>query len=128
MTKKADEKLLTDVELELISILWKIGEGTVNDVISFLPPNRDLAYTSVSTILRILEQKKIIKARKEGRGHTYIPLLTKDEYEKKTIKHVVEKVFDSPMALVKQLLDSTNLSEAELKEIKSLLSKSEKKK
>lgn len=128
MTKKADEKLLTDVELELISILWKIGEGTVNDVISFLPPNRDLAYTSVSTILRILEQKKIIKARKEGRGHIYIPLLTKDEYEKKTIKHAVEKVFDSPMALVKQLLDSTDLSEDELKEIKNLLSKSEKKK
>lgn len=128
MSKKIDEKLLTDVELELISILWKIGEGSVNDVISFLSPDRELAYTSVSTILRILEQKKVLTTRKEGRGHIYIPLLTKDEYEKKTLKHVVEKVFDSPMALVKQLLDSNKLTEAELKEIKHLLSKSEKKK
>jgi predicted transcriptional regulator len=128
MTKKNDDKQLTDVELELISILWKIKEGSVNDVMAFLPPERELAYTSVSTILRILEQKKILKTRKEGRGHVYIPLLTKDEYEKKTIKHVVGKVFDSPMALVKQLLDSTKLTEAELKEIKDLISKSEKKK
>lgn len=128
MTKKHDEKLLTDVELELITILWRIGEGSVNDVMAFLPENRDLAYTSVSTILRILEQKKILKTRKEGRGHVYIPILTKDEYEKKTIKHVVEKVFESPAALVKQLLDSTNLSDEELKEIKNLLSKSGSKK
>lgn len=126
MNKKSEEKLLTDVELELISILWRIGEGSVNDVIAFLPKDRDLAYTSVSTILRILEQKKILKNRKEGRGHIYIPVLTKDEYEKKTIKHAVEKVFDSPMALVKQLLDTQSLSESELKEIKKLINKSEK--
>lgn len=128
MTKKNDDRQLTEVELELISILWKIGEGSVNDVIAFLPNQRDLAYTSVSTILRILEQKKILKARKEGRGHVYIPVLTKDEYEKKIIRHVVEKVFDSPLALVKQLLDSSNLSEKDLKEIKKLISSTEKRK
>lgn len=124
MSKKTDEKLLTDVELELISILWKMGEGSVNDVIFLLPPERELAYTSVSTILRILEQKKILKTRKEGRGHVYIPLLTKDEYEKKALNHVVEKVFESPMALVKQLLDSNKLTEKELEEIKALFGKS----
>jgi len=124
VSKKTDEKLLTDVELELISILWKMGEGSVNDVIFLLPPERELAYTSVSTILRILEQKKILKTRKEGRGHVYIPLLTKDEYEKKALNHVVEKVFESPMALVKQLLDSNKLTEKELEEIKALFGKS----
>lgn len=130
MKKQAEsEKLLTDVELELMTILWKHGEGSVADVIAELSPGRDLAYTSVSTILRILEQKKILKARKEGRGHIYIPVLTKDEYEKKAVKHVVEKVFDgTPTLLVKHLLDSSKLSDDELAEIKLMLIQNEMKK
>ena len=117
-------KLLTEVELELISILWRIGEGSVNDVIELLPKNRNLAYTSVSTILRILEQKKIVKSRKEGRGHIYIPQLKKAEYEANTIKHVMENVFEgTPVALVKQLLSTVSLNESELKEIKALVTK-----
>ena len=74
---KAAEKLLTEVELELMTILWKKGEGSVADVIEGLPKDRNLAYTSVSTILRILEQKGALKTRKEGRGHVYIPALKK---------------------------------------------------
>jgi predicted transcriptional regulator len=60
VTKKSrdESKLLTETELELMTILWKLGEGSVNDVLAELPQGRDLAYTSVSTILRILEQKK----------------------------------------------------------------------
>ena len=49
-------KLLTETELELMTLLWKLGEGAVNDVMDALPPQRRLAYTSVSTMLRILEQ------------------------------------------------------------------------
>ena len=127
--KIEEQKMLTEVELELMSILWKIGEGSVADVIEELPKERKLAYTSVSTIIRILEQKEILASRKEGRGHIYIPKLTKDEYESKAIKHVVEKVFDNtPMLLVKQLLSSVELSADELEELKSLVKKSESKK
>ncbi|WP_256588219.1 BlaI/MecI/CopY family transcriptional regulator, partial [Pseudomonas sp. GW460-R15] len=68
--------------------------------------DRKLAYTSISTILRILEQKGILKTRKEGRGHIYIPILKKADYESRAVKHMVEKVFDgAPMALVRQLID-----------------------
>jgi predicted transcriptional regulator len=116
-----NEKLLTDVELELMSILWKLEEGSVADVMAHLGQDRELAYTSVSTILRILEQKKILKARKEGRGHIYEPILLKDEYEKKAVKHVVDKVFEgAPTLLVKQLLEAGTLSQKELEEIKAL--------
>jgi predicted transcriptional regulator len=120
---KQTEKMLTDVELELMTILWRLGEGAVADVIRELPKDRDLAYTSVSTILRILEQKGVLKARKEGRGHTYVPLLKKSDYEAKTVKHVVERVFDSaPVALVRQLLDSVEVGEEEIAELKKLIS------
>jgi predicted transcriptional regulator len=120
---KSSEKLLTDVELELMRILWSLGEGSVADVIEQLPKNRELAYTSVSTILRILEQKEILKTRKEGRGHIYIPDLKKSDYELKTVKHVVENVFNGvPVALVRQLLGSVKLNEKEMEEIKKLIS------
>ncbi len=128
MTKKLkDEKLLTETELELISILWKLGEGSVADVLAMLSEDRDLAYTSVSTILRILEQKKILKARKEGRGHVYIPVLSKKDYEERTVRHVVENVFDgTPMALAKQLLITNQLTKDDLAELKKMIEKAEK--
>ena len=126
--KPAEEKMLTEVELELMTILWRTGEGSVNEVIAGLPPGRNLAYTSVSTMLRILEQKGILHTRKEGRGHVYIPSMKKDEYEAKAVKHVVERVFDgTPVALVRQLLGSGEISEQELAEIKKLIRQREEK-
>ncbi len=117
------KKTLTDAELELMTLLWRLGEGSVNDVLGLLPPERKLAYTSVSTILRILEQKKFVGSRKEGRGHVYFPKVSKSEYEANALESVVTKVFDgAPVALVKQLLDTTDLSDSDLKEIRKLLS------
>ena len=121
-SKTQPEKLLTEGELELMTILWRLNEGSVADVIEGLPEGRDLAYTSVSTILRILEQKGVLKTRKEGRGHVYIPALSKSEYEAKTVKHMVSRVFDgTPVALVKQLLDSVPLDAKELAELREML-------
>jgi predicted transcriptional regulator len=120
--------MLTDVELELMTILWKLGEGSVNDVLSGLPRGRDLAYTSVSTVLRILEQKKVLKARKEGRGHIYIPVLSKSAYEARAVKHVVDHVFQGgPVALVRQLVDTVDMKPEDLVELRQLLSELDKK-
>ena len=120
-TKHA-EKLLTEVEFELMSILWNLGEGSVADVIAQLPKDRDLAYTSVSTILRILEQKTFLNIRKEGRGHIYIPALERSEYKTKAVKDVVDRIFDgTPASLVRQLLDSGEVSDQELAEIKRII-------
>lgn len=123
MSKKVQStKLLTETELELMSIIWKLGEANVNDVLKELSVDRKLAYTSVSTILRILEQKAILKSKKEGRGHIYYPLISKSDYELKTVNHVVEKVFNgTPIALVKQLLNANKLSKEELHELKQIL-------
>lgn len=115
-------KLLTEVELELMQIIWELGEASVNDVLASLKPERKLAYTSVSTILRILEQKKFLRTRKEGRGHIYIPKLSKQEYEARSLKQLVDKVFDgTASALVRRLIDTDQLSEKELQEVKALL-------
>lgn len=123
-SKESESKLLTETELELMTILWNISEGSVADVIDQLPKERELAYTSVSTILRILEQKGIVKTRKEGRGHIYIPITTKSDYEAKTVKHLVDRVFaGTPVTLVKQLLDHVKIDAAELEQLKELINK-----
>lgn len=124
---KTPEKLLTDVELEFMSVIWRLGEASVNDVLDQLPPERKVAYTSVSTILRILEQKGVLGARKEGRGHVYVPAFSKSDYESRTLQHVVNKVFDgTPVALVRQLLGTVKMKPEELAELKNLVSKLEK--
>ncbi len=117
-----NDRLFTEVELELMTILWKIGEGSVADVIAGLPRGRELAYTSVSTVLRILEQKGALQARKEGRGHIYVPRVDKREYEARALNDVVEKVFEGePVALMKQLLGNQKFSAEELRQIKKII-------
>lgn len=115
-------KLLTETELELMTALWQAGEGTVRDVRERLPKHRDLAYTSVSTILRILEKKKLVRARKDGKAHVYAPTVSKAEYEDRSLRHLAEKVFDgTPSAMVLRLLDDEGLSHDELREIQQRL-------
>jgi predicted transcriptional regulator len=120
--QKQNAKLLTKVELELMKHLWEIGEGTVKDVIAALPGDRKLAYTSVSTILRILEQKGILQSRKQGRAHIYTPTIARAHYETNSLINYVKNVFDdTPAMLVKRLLDTETLSADDIEEIKKML-------
>lgn len=113
---------LTPVEHELMEILWKLGQGTVRDVIARLPKDRDLAYTSVSTILRILQQKKILTAIKTGKQHVYQPILTKDKFAAHTVKTMVKHVFSgNSVSMVAHLVDTNNLSIEEIDAIQKLL-------
>ena len=124
MAKPPAVKLLTDVELELITPLWQLGEGTVHDVLERLPSARRLAYTSVSTVLRILVGKGVLAIRKEGRGHVYVPRISKAAYEAASLRHMVHRVFDgAPDALVRRLLETEELDEQKLAAIRAVLRK-----
>ncbi len=119
-------KPLTPVELELMHIVWRKGEVSVADVLEALPPERKLAYTSVSTVLRILEQKGVLRSRKVGRGHLYSALLPREAYEVQSVRHLVETVFDgTPSALVERLVEAVPLSPEEVEQIRKLLGKKE---
>lgn len=119
-------KLLTETELELMQIIWRVGGATVHEVLQALPAERPLAYTSVSTILRILEQKGFVRSEKVGRGHSYVPLLTKVEYEGRSLGNMVSKVFQGePSVLVKRLLEVERLSLADLTSIRAMLDEKE---
>ncbi|MCB0414288.1 MAG: BlaI/MecI/CopY family transcriptional regulator [Bdellovibrionales bacterium] len=122
MSKKSLSHLLTEVELEIMNILWFLNEGSVRDVLAHLPEERNLAYTSASTMLRILEKKKIVCSRKDGKSHIYIPVLQKQDYEESTLSHVVTNVFGgTPSSLVKRLVRTSDLSDDERDAIKKIL-------
>ncbi|AKJ03674.1 putative transcriptional regulator [Archangium gephyra] len=119
-----ESKPLTPVELELMHIVWRKGEVSVADVLEALPPERKLAYTSVSTVLRILEQKGVLRSRKVGRGHLYAALLPREAYEVQSVRHLVETVFDgTPSALVERLVEAVPLSPEEVEQLRALLNK-----
>lgn len=128
---KSDEnKQLTDTELQIMNILWELEASTVHEVLTRLSEiqKKEYAYTTVSTLLRVLEKKEAVESKKEGRGHLYSPLIPKEKYQKKATKHLVNHLFEGqPAALVKNLLGSGYLSKEELKEVQQLLNEKVKK-
>jgi predicted transcriptional regulator len=105
-----------------MAVLWRRGSGTVADVLAELPAERPLAYTSVSTVLRILEKKGVLASRKKGRGHEYVPRVGRSEYEAWTVRDLVARLFDgAPAALVRTLLESETLSAHDRRAIRDLL-------
>ncbi len=105
-----------------MTALWRLQEGSVRDVLQNLAPHRKLAYTSAATIMRILDEKRFVKSRKEGRTFVYSPRLTRDQYQSRSLKSISEKLFDNtPASLVARLLEDDELSEEALAEIRSLL-------
>jgi predicted transcriptional regulator len=120
--KKKDEQegLLTPLELEVMTQLWKTGGSSAHEVLEAMPC--EYAYTTISTVLRILLQKGAVEAQASGRQHIYKPVIDKEEYESRTLKHVVTTVFDGePASLMRRLLDDKALSKKELDEIRALL-------
>jgi BlaI family transcriptional regulator, penicillinase repressor len=116
------DRLLTDVELELMTIIWSQGATTVKAVADALPKTRPLAYTSVATVMKILEQKGYLSCEKHSHAHTFSPLVEKTAYEESCLDHVVNNVFEGePVALVQRLLTAKRLSTAELRAIEATL-------
>jgi predicted transcriptional regulator len=122
LKKAAPQRALTATELEMMNVIWQLGPCSVAQVQAALRPERDLAYTSVSTIVRILVQKGFVTSSKEGRGHLYAAAVSKPDYQARTLEHLVANVFDAaPTLLVQRLLDSQSLTAEELTRIRALL-------
>ena len=86
---------LTEAELRIMRILWAQGESLVSDLVAAMPKNAPLAYTSVLTTVRILEQKGYVKHRQEGRAFLYSPCVAEDEASRSEVSHVLHRFFGS---------------------------------
>jgi predicted transcriptional regulator len=108
-----------------MNVLWKQGAATVSDVVEALPADPPVAYTTVLTLLRILEEKGYVRHTKQGRAFVYEPLVGSKEASSKAIRHLVSRFFGgSPEQLVMKLLEE-EIDARELKRIKKRISESE---
>jgi len=117
---------LTEGELRLMNVLWKIGPATVGQVIDALPANPPVAYSTVLTLLRILENKGYLRHTKQARAFVYQPIIGSKEASTKAIHHLVSRFFGgSTGQLVLKLLDERQIDAAELKRIKKKITETE---
>lgn len=124
MKKKdnTNKNLLTPLELKVMDILWELEQGYVKDVLEQWTEEPKPAYNTVSTIVRILQKKKVVGHHAHGRTHQYYPLLTKEEYQQQFLEDAVDKVFaGSVTSMVSMLMDGKKVSEEELNELKKML-------
>jgi len=121
-TRSQGERLLTEVELELMHIIWSLGKVSIKEVLLKLPEHRNLAYTTVATVVKVLEQKGFLACEKDSYAHVFFPLISREDYETTCIEHMVANVFDGePMALLQRLLSVKNLTSEDIKAMEDSL-------
>ena len=113
---------LTEAELRLMNVLWLKGQGTVQQVLDWLPEKPSLAYNTVLTTIRILERKGYVGHAKDGRAHVYEPLIEREEATRSEIRHLVSRFFrNSHDALLLNILKDDEIEGEELKRLRKML-------
>jgi predicted transcriptional regulator len=111
---------LTEAELRLMKILWQRGDSAVGDLVTAV--GASLAYTSVLTTIRILEQKGYVRHRQEGRAFIYSPCVAEHEASRSEVRHMMQRFFgDSRERLMLSLLGDKEVSREELKRLKEAI-------
>ena len=119
---RKESQTLTDAELRLMQIVWELGPSTVQAVVDALPEDTPLAYSTVLTMLRILEKKGYLEHHKEGRAFVYHPVVGRGEARKGALKHLMQRFFDnSPQLLLLNLMEDESLNEDELKQLRQII-------
>jgi predicted transcriptional regulator len=116
---------LTEAELRLMKILWRRGESAVTDLVSAMPDGEPLAYNSVLTTIRILEQKGYVEHRQAGRAFVYRPCVAEEEASRSEVKHLMSRFFgNSRERLLLSLLGDDEISAEELRRLREAIENS----
>ncbi len=113
----------TERELDLMAVLWNLGPSTATEVRAALADQGiDLAYTTVLTLLRILEDKRHVDRREEGRSHRYRAAVSQEEARANALTRTLDRMFGgSAEALVAQLVQERGLSKKDLKRLRRVV-------
>jgi predicted transcriptional regulator len=112
-------------ELDILKVLWAMGPGSVREVQERLAPSVELAFNTVQTLLRIMEDKGLVAHRARGRTFIYEPRWSREQVTSRFLR----KVFDGSMdQLVLSMLQATDASAAELKELEHLIARARREK
>lgn len=118
---------LTEAELRLMKLLWARGESAVADLVAALPEAESLAYTSVLTTIRILEQKGYVTHRQEGRAFLYSPAVAEQDASRSEVRHMMRRFFgDSRERLLLSVLGDDEIDPDELARLKQAIAEASK--
>jgi len=113
---------LTEAELRLMKILWARGESAVGDLVAAMPEGEALAYNSVLTTVRILEQKGYVRHRQEGRAFLYVPCVAEHEASRSEIRHMMQRFFgNSRERLLLSLIGDDEVTPEELQRLRAAI-------
>ncbi len=114
----------TELELEILKVMWRIGPATVRQVRDELAAVRDLAYTSVMTMMTIMAGKGYVQRSKSGRSYVYQASYQKQRTSRSMLQDIVDRVFGgSTTAVMQHLLETSEIDDEELKLIRSLINR-----
>lgn len=117
---------LTDAELRIMNVVWDLGRATVNSVAEAQRGSKRLAYNTILTMMRILEQKGYLRREKVGRAHVYLPVVDRSQARTRAIRHMLKSLFNnSPELLMVNLLENETLSENDLERLRQMIDQSE---
>ncbi len=104
---------LTEAELEIMEVLWTHGPCRVRDVVQHLAPRRPKAYTTVLTLLQILEEKGYVRHQEDERAHVFYPVVDRREARRQAVSYLLHRFFaGSPELLAAHLFEEHDLAQA----------------
>jgi predicted transcriptional regulator len=113
---------LTDAEARIMSVLWQRGTASVAHVLAELRKKRAVSYSTIQTILRILEEKGYVSHEKVARAFIYRPRVDERQARRRALRHLVTRLFDgSPSLLVLNVLEDDRIEAEELNRLKKLI-------
>lgn len=113
---------LTDAEARVMAVLWQLETATVGDVVAALAPERTVSYSTVQTILRILEDKGYVAHDKVARAFIYRPVVDERQARRRALRHLATRLFNgSPSLLVMNVLHDEEMAPEELQRLKKLI-------
>jgi predicted transcriptional regulator len=117
----------SDLELQVLSVLWERGPSAVRDVLDAMPDGKARAYTTVLTVLQGLEKKGLVKHKQKGRQYVYQAAATRRGVLRPRLRRLLSHVFGgNPTAVLQQILDGADLTSNDLAAMRKLLTEHEK--
>jgi predicted transcriptional regulator len=113
---------LTDAEADVMAVLWRLRRASVGEVVAGMKKTRAVTYSTVQTILRILETKGYVAHDKVARAFIYEPVVDERQARRRALRHLVRRLFEgSPSLLVLNVLEDEEIDSAEREQLRKLI-------
>ena len=112
-------------EMDILKVLWEIGPASVRDVCRRMCPNHELAFNTVQTLLRIMDEKGLVTHKRHGRTFIYTPRYSRERAASRFLEHVFDGALDQ---VVQSLIDTADPKPEELKQLEKLIAEARRRK